>query len=165
MFVLRDASPEDSVTLADLHRRSALHAFAHIFPPDAPKPKLGDLVADWERRLQIDDPRRACFVAEHGAAAVGVIVAETDLREPSRGHLSRLYEDPSSWGLGIGTMLYERAVAQLRVNGFTTATLWVLEGNEHARGWYERRGWKLTDDRVVSYALAGIEDLGYRLLL
>jgi hypothetical protein len=62
-------------------------------------------------------------------------------------------------------MLYERALAQLRAQSFPMATLWVLEGNVHARSWYERRGWKMTGDRVVTYAPAGIEDVGYRLAL
>jgi ribosomal protein S18 acetylase RimI-like enzyme len=164
-IVLRKASAEDAVTLAELHRRTALHAFAQIFPQDAPEPTLEDLAVDWERRLQLDDPRQACFVAEQGAAAVGVIAAGADPRDPSRGHLSRLYVAPPYWGRGIGTMLYERAVAHLRAQRFSTATLWVLEGNAHARRWYEHRGWTATDDRVVTYAPAGIEDVGYRLVL
>ena len=163
--VLRDASAVDSTALAELHRRTALHAYAHIFPPDAPKPTLESLVEDWQERLLRADPRQTCAVAEHDANAVGVIVAGTDPRDPSRGHLSRLYVDPSFWSRGIGTRLYERAVAHLRAQGFSSASLWVLEANAHARHWYEQRGWTPTDDRVVTYAAAGIEDIGYQLML
>jgi GNAT superfamily N-acetyltransferase len=163
--VLRDAGVADSVTLAHLHLRTALHAYANIFPPEAPEPTHEALVADGKDRLRPGDGRQTCFVAEHHATAVGVIVAGPDPRAPSTGHLSRLYVDPSCWGCGIGSMLYERAVEHLRSQGFFMATLWVLEGNVRARGWYERRGWTATDDRVVTFAPAGIEDVGYRFAL
>ncbi len=45
------------------------------------------------------------------------------------------------------------------------ATLWVLEGNVHARTWYERRGWNLNGDRTATCASAGIDDVGYQLPL
>ena len=163
--VLRDASAADSAALAELHRRTALHAYAHIFPPEAQTPTLESLVDDWQHRLQRADPRHACAVAEHDTNAVGVIVAGTDPRDPSRGHLSRLYVDPPLWGRGIGTRLYERALEHLRAQGFSAASLWVLEANAHARRWYEQRGWTPTEDRVVTYATAGIEDIGYELML
>jgi ribosomal protein S18 acetylase RimI-like enzyme len=163
--VLRDASAADSAALAELHRRTALHAYAHIFPPEAPKPTLESLVEDWQHRLHRADPRQACAIAEHDTNPVGVIVAGTDPRNPSRGQLSRLYVDPSFWGRGIGTRLYERAIEHLRAQGFSTASLWVLEANAHARRWYEQRGWTPTDDRVTTYAPARIEDIRYQLML
>lgn len=33
-------------------------------------------------------------------------------------------------------------LAALRANGFTTASLWVLEDNPRARRFYEREGWR-----------------------
>jgi GNAT superfamily N-acetyltransferase len=163
--VLRDAGIADSVTIAHLHRRTALHAYAHIFPPDAPEPTHEELVADWEARLRPRDCRQTCFVAEHDGTVVGVIGAGPDPLDPLMGHLSGLYVDVSCWGCGIGSRLYQRAVEHLRSQSFSTATLWVLEGNVRARGWYERRGWTATDDRLVAYAPAGIEDVVYRLAL
>jgi ribosomal protein S18 acetylase RimI-like enzyme len=161
--VLRGAGVADSVTIAHLHRRTALHAYAHIFPPDAPEPTLEELVAAWEERLRPGDGRQLCFVAEYDGIVVGVIGAGPDPLDPFRGHLSGLYVDPSRWACGIGSSLYERAVEHLHSRSFSTATLWVLEGNVRARGWYERRGWTATDHRRVVYAPAGIEDVLYRL--
>ncbi len=163
---LREANVADASTLAHLHRRTALRAFADIFPPEAPTPNLDALVADWTRRIGANDAeRRVCFVAETHASAVGVIVAGADPQDDSRGHLSRLYVDPTHWGHGIGTLLYERAITHLREQCFASATLWVLEGNVHARTWYERRGWNLNGDRTATYAPAGIDDVGYQLPL
>lgn len=163
--VLRDAGVADCVTIARLHRRTALHAYAHIFPADAPEPTHEQLVAEWGLRLRPGDPRRTCFVGERDGTVVGVVGAGPDPVDPARGHLFGLYVDPTHWGCGIGSMLYETAVGYLRSQGFATATLWVLERNVRARRWYERRGWTATDDRVVAYAPAGIEDFVYRLAL
>jgi ribosomal protein S18 acetylase RimI-like enzyme len=162
---VRDARISDRVTIARLHRRTALHAYAHIFPSDAPEPTHEQLVADWEKRLRPGDGRQKCFVAEQEGIVVGVIGAGPDPSDPSIGHLSGLYVDVSCWGCGVGSSLYERAVEHLRSHTFSTATLWVLEGNARARGWYQRRGWTATDDRLVVYAPAGIEDVVYRLVL
>src|SRR5436190_11941140 len=65
--VLRDASVADAGALADLHRRTALHAYANIFPAEAPKPTVEMLMADWEARLGVADRRQACYVAERDA--------------------------------------------------------------------------------------------------
>ncbi len=81
------------------------------------------------------------------------------------GHVARLYVDPDRWGRGIGTVLYETAIADLRASGFCAATLWVLEDNHRARRWYERLGWCQTRRRKPTYEPAGIYDAQYRLAL
>jgi ribosomal protein S18 acetylase RimI-like enzyme len=54
-----------------------------------------------------------------------------------------VYVDPGRWGHGIGTALYDVAMADLAAR-FSEATLWVLEGNVRARGWYNRLGFPVT---------------------
>ena len=49
---------------------------------------------------------------------------------------------PRSWGAGHGSALHEAAMDHLAKEGFGEAVLWVLEGNERARRFYERRGWR-----------------------
>jgi ribosomal protein S18 acetylase RimI-like enzyme len=138
---IRRADERDASALAELHLRTALYAFAHIFPADAPPPELARLTDDWGSRIKAESSaQQVCFVAETEVRAVGVVVAGSDPSQPIRGHLSRLYVDPVWWGRGIGRMLYECGIDHLRHRGFRSATLWVLEGNVRARGWYERLG-------------------------
>ena len=65
--------------------------------------------------------------------------------QPSRdergvGELYAIYVEPSSWSTGAGRALIERAEQEL-AERYDQATLWVLEDNPRARGFYERAGW------------------------
>lgn len=55
--------------------------------------------------------------------------------------MTGIYVTPNAWGRGGGRHLMDAAQASLKAAGFTTATLWVLEANLRARGFYERQGW------------------------
>ncbi len=48
---------------------------------------------------------------------------------------------PDHWGQGMGRALLNAGEARLAADGFERALLWVLEGNEAARAFYERQGW------------------------
>lgn len=61
---------------------------------------------------------------------------------PGTGELTSLYLEPGSWGTGVGSELHDTAMVALG-GAHTQATLWVLEANERARWFYERKGWVL----------------------
>lgn len=130
--------------MAAVWLRSALTAYASIFPDDAPKPtheSLVDALAD-----------RPGFVAELKGEVTGLVQVDD-------GWLSHLYVDPNHWGKRVGSELHDLAVA----NG--GRRLWVLRDNARARAMYERRGWRLTDRVRPVYEPAGIDDVGYDLIL
>ena len=52
-----------------------------------------------------------------------------------------LYVEPAAQGAGLGTTLHDLASRRAARAGFPEAVLWVFEGNGHARGFFERRGW------------------------
>ena len=45
-----------------------------------------------------------------------------------------------AWGLGLGTLLIEKALEQAKKNGFTQVELGVFSDNERARGLYRKLG-------------------------
>ncbi|WP_040164244.1 GNAT family N-acetyltransferase [Microbacterium gorillae] len=75
-----------------------------------------------------------------------------------RGELSGLYAAPDAWGHGVGHALITRVEDDLRADGFSSAYLWVLDGNERAIGFYERHGWH-GDGTVKIGAAGGASDL------
>jgi GNAT superfamily N-acetyltransferase len=134
--------------MAGVWLRSALTAYADIFPPEAPKPtveQLGAALADAPGLVAVDGDRIIGLVQAHD------------------GWLSHLYVEPEFWQRGIGTQLHDAAVDALSTTGCTSAWLWVLRANTTARSMYERRGWRLTDQVRPVYAPAGIEDVNYTL--
>jgi GNAT superfamily N-acetyltransferase len=68
------------------------------------------------------------------------------------GFLATLYVVPAYQGRGVGSALHDLALERLRALGFEQAKLWTLRENDSGRRFYERRGWRLTDEtRVVPY--------------
>ena len=58
------------------------------------------------------------------------------------GEIVSLYLLPEYWGKGYGKRLFSAAVEQLETMGCCDLFLWVLEGNQRARAFYERMGFR-----------------------
>jgi GNAT superfamily N-acetyltransferase len=103
----------------------------------------GDRAA-WEAVVREPPTGAQVMVAEESGRIVGVAGAgparDSDLGSRA-GELYALYVAPASWGGGHGTALHQEAIRHLAKGGFDRAVLWVLEGNERARRFYESRGW------------------------
>ena len=167
--MVRLADRDSATDLVAIHRESAFTGYGHIFPPEAPPPSYEEDLEKWRHWLGPDwDAGRRAYAAYHAEVPVGVVLAgpDPDAQDPSLGHLARLYVQPSWWGQGIGRLLHDAALDDLRARpGLSAATLWVLERNRRARDWYERLGWALTGKRKPVYGPAGIDDVQYRLAL
>ncbi len=77
-----------------------------------------------------------------------------------------LYVDPSGWRKGHGSALLHRALGQASGSGSTVATLWLPEGNQAARGFYARHGFRRdTGTRTVELGEANLVEVRYRVEL
>jgi GNAT superfamily N-acetyltransferase len=160
---IRAATAADIPSLAGVQLRSALAGFAHIFPGSIPKPTQHELEPEWADLVAASD--RSVIVAEADGEIVGVVAYGSD-REAGFGTdcvLLKLYVVPEHGGRGLGSLLYDRAIAGLSRSGFTRARLWVLERNLTARRMYERRGWRLQPWSRSDWPGSGILELGYLL--
>jgi putative hydrolase of the HAD superfamily len=158
-LMIRHARRLEATELAELHLRTVLHAYAGIFPSDAPPPTVEELRGRWSSALR----EGTVLAAVVDNAVIGALHAGPDRAEPASGHLSLFHVDPAFSGRGIGGRLYVAWLEHLRELGFSEATLWVLERNHRVRRWYERLGWRATGERKRVYAPAGVDDLRYRL--
>ncbi len=66
---------------------------------------------------------------------------QDDDTTPETGHLYAIYIDSNHMGQGIGSKLMASGLETLKAQGFTEATLWVLDTNEKTRKFYESKGW------------------------
>lgn len=161
-WTICSADLDAAAEITRLHRRAARTGFAHIFPAEAAPPSYEDDLARWQVWLDPDrEQGRHAYTVQTNDRIVGVVLAGPDPDVPALGHLSRLYVDPDLWGDGIGTALYDAAMADLIGRGFPAATLWVLVDNTRARRWYERLGWARTGAWRPVYEPAGIHDVQY----
>ena len=160
--VVRQAVVEDAPDLAALHLRTALIAYASIFPTESKPPTLEAMIFDWERRLQgLHGPNSRGFVALADGKPAGMVMAGADLDHHEIGHIARLYVDVPCWACGIGTLLHNEALSYLQQVPYHRVSLWVLEGNLRARRWYERLGWSCTGERKTASGTSGVEDVRY----
>lgn len=150
--MIRAARRDDARALAELEVRAWRWAYVDLVDePDMPTVEGRE--ERWRTR-----PLDGAWVAEVGDRVMGVVQAGAS-DDPGAAVLRGLYVEPAAQGAGLGTALYDHAIAELRAAGHAAATLWVFTGNGHARGFYERRGW--TPDGTVG-EWHGVPELRYR---
>jgi hypothetical protein len=76
--------------------------------------------------------------------------------DTGQAEIQAIYVDPDRFGRGIGRTLLGRAMDELRATGFRDVVLWVLEGNDRARRFYEAAGWR-TDGGTKLESMEGAD--------
>jgi ribosomal protein S18 acetylase RimI-like enzyme len=148
--VIRPATPTDVDAIVAVHVAGFRAGNApHLAPEQADRMTPGRSGASWRSLIQSGPPRGAVLVATDDEEAVTGVAAAGPSRDPGDdgGELYALYVDPDRSGAGHGAALDDAAREHLAAQGFGRAILWVLEANERARHFYERRGWHPEGER------------------
>lgn len=162
---LRTAQPADAIEVARMHVRAWQAAYRGLLfdeTLDALRPE------DWVGRYTFGDldpnqPSTIVAVERDAICGFATTTRATDEDAAGAGELMALYVDPERQGLGVGRALIEQARARLARQGYATAYLWVLAGNERAERFYRIDGW--TPDgtrRPAKVAGFSVEDIRYR---
>jgi GNAT superfamily N-acetyltransferase len=150
---------DDATGIAETHVASWQAAYRGLLPQEL----LDGLsverrTAGWRRQI-LDTGRGVVHVAadrsRHVVGFMHTCRSRDDDAGDRIGELTSIYLRPEQWGLGVGSQLYERAIAALAVD-FDEATLWVLDGNGRARAFYEHKGWQ-PDGTVKRDTLGDVE--------
>jgi ribosomal protein S18 acetylase RimI-like enzyme len=146
-----------SATSADLDAIAAVHVAGfragnepHLPPATARRMTAEHSWRTWRSLIEAGPGRGVVLVAQDdGSGQVAGVAAAGPSRQPGddEAELYALYVEPDAWGTGHGAALDAAAREHLCEQGFATATLWVLEANERARRFYERRGWQADGER------------------
>jgi GNAT superfamily N-acetyltransferase len=155
-------APQDAEAIAGVLYRASAAAYTGIFPPDALW-TLERTVASC--RGHFDDPTATVLAAVSGNPQarewLGVSVVLVPGARQGDAELRRLYVIPERWSQGVGSRLLDAALRQAQRAGATTASLWVLEKNNQARTFYERRGWRLAASEGT-HAHDGVVEVRYQ---
>ena len=78
------------------------------------------------------------------------------------GEIASLYVLPDAAWQGLGSQLMEKALADMREEGYTRFYLWAIKGAVSADAFYRRHGFRVTTDHV-HYQIGGqqVTDLRY----
>jgi len=140
---VRPAVPQDAPAIAVVHVATWRDAYAGLLPDDF---LAGLVVEDWAQRwrgrLAATVAGMFTFVFESGGRVRGFVSGGPDRHGLAGGEVFAIYVDPDCQGLGAGGRLLSAAVRTLAEDGFADARLWVLAGNQPARGFYEAQGWR-----------------------
>ncbi len=142
---IRKATPADAAALAGLHLVSWRAAYRGIMPEGL----LGGLTVEWflERWERHLGDRAAATVLLDEDGGLRGFVAFGPSRDgdagPETAEVHALYVHPGHWRCGVGSSLCRAALVRLWAKDYRDATVWTLEANARARGFYERMGFRL----------------------
>jgi GNAT superfamily N-acetyltransferase len=148
VVTIRDAGLEDWEALARVRALSWRSAYDGLLPPETIAAATGPDGAARQRAFIAEDPARRALLAEDAGEAVGMAVHGPDREDRGDAELYVLYVIPRAWSRGVGRRLMDRVVEDVRTAGHSRLALWVLEGNERARRFYERYGFAVADQKI-----------------
>jgi|SRR5581483_3087321 len=108
--------------------------------------RLEQSIHKWERIISEIGPNKLILTAKTGHAIIGMVGANIDDNELSRGNITALYVLPEAQGNGVGTKLMTAALAWL---GKTEDICVVVASyNQKAIGFYKRFGFQETGNQI-----------------
>ena len=157
---IRKAEPGDEKILAHIQTESWKAAFTDILSPE----EL-ERCTNLEKAEQMYHSvlrREGCnmaieFVADqpHCIAAWGK--NRCDLGD-TVGELICIHSLQNNWAKGYGSAMMEYVLARFKQEGYKFVILWVFEANTRARKFYEKHGFRLTEQKKLAN---GITELMY----
>ena len=145
--IIREATVTDAEGIAIVHVKTWQYAYkGHM--PDALLYALSieKRTEGWKKLLEAPKEDAHTFVIEVNGQIVGwCAVGKTrdDDVDPEVGELYGIYIHPDFIGKGLGSRLMQHALNTLKKDGYTKATLWVLDSNEKTQQFYKRKGWMI----------------------
>jgi ribosomal protein S18 acetylase RimI-like enzyme len=148
-ITVREATVDDAEAITDAHVTAWQVAYRGMIPDSYLDSLDSERASRVERRrVNIgapDEPAVFNLVGEADGAVAGWFAggpSRDDDRHETTGEVWAVYVHPDLWRGGIGTALMSAGLDRLAAQGYTEATLWVLEANRRARGFYERFGFR-----------------------
>lgn len=140
---VRVATPEDALAVRRVADAAWHDAHAPIVGTEAVEEFLDDYYAVEDLRTRYRDAASTTFVAEVDGEVVGYAAGvPTD----EAYDLGSIYVYPERQGEGIGSRLVDEIEAQAREEDYDTLRLVVMADNDHAREFYEARGFEHVSD-------------------
>lgn len=143
---VRRATAEDAPALARVHVESWRAAYRGLIP-DSFLLEFIPRRREESFRQSLDEGSEETHLVEVGHEVVGFFTVggarDLDLEAKCTGEIWGIYVSPGYWRRGIGRKLAGEALRSLKSRGYENAVLWVLEGNERARKFYEAIGFRL----------------------
>jgi ribosomal protein S18 acetylase RimI-like enzyme len=162
---IRRATSSDAAALAKVHIDAWRMAYRGLVPDSYLDSLDFDLRAErWRESLATG--KRETYVAEDDQGVLGFLTIgacrDPELAGEPVGEIWGIYLAPRHWRKGIGRLLCRRGEEMLASWHFTQAVLWVFDGNQPARGFYETMGYTTDGASKVLNPGAPLKAIRYR---
>jgi ribosomal protein S18 acetylase RimI-like enzyme len=147
---IRPALPGDAGAIARVHVETWQSAYRGLIADDMlDSLDVEHRATTWRIVIERALPGSDILIAERDGVIVGFCSCGRSRSDDSGtvGEVYAIYVHPDAAGTGVGGALLRAAERCMRDNGFTEATLQVLETNAQSRGFYEHLGWRDTGER------------------
>ena len=137
--MIRQAIVDDAEGIAQVHVRSWQGAYVGVVPDDYLQSLSVEARAErWREGLSRST--EGVYVSEENGRIIGFIAfgLSRDEDADGAGEIFAVYVHPDAWGKGNGRQLMQIAETKLWQQEVPRITLWVLEGNESTRRFYEK---------------------------
>ena len=142
---IRRATPDDAPALGGAHVEAWHKAYSGIV--------LDAYLQDFSIERRTECLRRSLatnseetYVTEVAHRVVGFLTLgncrDSYVDQKTTGEIWGIYLSPEYWRKGIGRFLSKQGEMMLASQGFSVATLWVLEANDQARRFFEAVGFE-----------------------
>lgn len=148
MVDIRMANKKDLSALVEMARNSFVEAFTAQNKPENVKAYADEAFTEAQFGEEMEEPSSSFYIAEIEGRLVAytklnLIPAQTDVQDPESLEIARLYVLEEFHGMGIGTILIEKARHFAKINGKKYIWLGVWEKNLKALEFYEHKGFKI----------------------
>ena len=141
---VREARSADARTIAEIHVAAWRAAYHELMPADyLASLDVGERAEMWSKGIVRGGPARLTVAEIDGVVRGFCLYGPT--RDELPDDVAEIYAlnvEPERWRMGAGRALCEHALRQAAAREHTTMTLWVVKGNDPARRFYERLGYK-----------------------
>jgi GNAT superfamily N-acetyltransferase len=144
---VRAATPDDIDALGGITERAWRRTYPGIVPDAVLEAWIESAPDSWRTAFESRAADRGWrpWVADRDGTVLGFATttpAKSEWLPPpdGAGELTNLYIEPEAIGTGVGRLLYEHAVDDLRARGFNPLVVWAFHDNDRAVRFYERMG-------------------------
>jgi len=140
-IVIRLATSNDALDMAEVHMRSWEAAYKNIIPTEFILEKNAGRPALWETILAKENNTQ--YIIEKNGKTVGMLgagISRDDDVDDDTYELMGIYLLPEYFRQGIGTQAVEFAFTKARSLDMKVMIVWLLEENVNAKRFYEKHG-------------------------
>ena len=148
---VRAATPEDARRIAEVHVAARRAAYRGLIPgAQLAAESVEERTGRWTDRLS--DRQGRCWLMTDPWGLLGFAYTAPSRNEglaPATAELFSIYLLPSATGRGLGRLLTEHALEDLKERGFSEVVLWYAQENVVAGRFYAAAGF-VPDERVAT---------------